>query len=236
MAPIFRLICLLISVGVLGGCAAGPAPLKIHDTPRESIWIMFDPHAGAGHSHPAEISTVQMAQVLSGIRVKSRDAFGLGGLLGKGSEGIRAFGARDITLLAQYLPEALRKASPKDVVTFYLTDLEPNVGRVVTSGGVFVRNGDLFFILANHRTALSAGTFEATAYELDARETPLFPMGRFRFTVGFTPNEAHIPNAHAKQRDAYDGYVDDSKLAVIALDRLAEPEHPAPAPAAPARP
>jgi hypothetical protein len=119
------------------------------------------------------------------------------------------------------------------VVTLYLADVDPHVGRVVTSGGVFVRNGDLFFILANHRTALSAGTFEATAYELDTRETPLFPMGRFRFTVGFTPNDARIPNDQAKQRDAYDGYVDESKLAVIALDRLSEPERPAPAPSGP---
>jgi hypothetical protein len=235
MRSISRLVRLLACAGALGGCATGPAPIVVYETPRELISIAFDARAGRGHSHPAEVSVAQMGQVLGGIRVSSRNPFGLSGALIKAGEEIRAFKPGDIALLARYLPEALRKASPKDIVTFHLIDLEPGAGKVVTSGGVFVRNGDLFFILANHRTAVSSGPYEGTAYEMDNRDQPLLPVARFRYTLEFVQKDARVTNAAAKKRDDYDGYVDESKLLVIELARLAADGRPAD-PASPAGP
>jgi hypothetical protein len=236
MRSVSRLVFLPACAVLLGGCAAGPAPIPIYDTPRAVITVAFDPRAGRGHSHPADISAVRMAQVLGGVRVSSRNPFGLTGALIKAGEAVRAFKPADVVLLTRYLTEALRKASPMDVATFYLADLEPGAGQVVTSGGVFVRNGDLFLILANHRTALTSGSVEATAYELDNRDQPLLPLARFRYTLEFTQQDALVPNRQAEERDDYGGYLDESKLLVIELARLAADDRPAAAPAAPARP
>ena len=132
-------------------CAASPAPIVLFDTPQESITLRFDPDAGSGHSHPATVTPEQMRQVLAGIYVTNRDSLGLGALLGKNGA-TPAFLASEIDTLAPFLSEALRKASAVDLAAFYLTIADPKWGRVVTSGGVFVREGLMTVIVANFRT------------------------------------------------------------------------------------
>jgi hypothetical protein len=201
-------------VVLMAGCSAAPAPVVIFDTPQQSITVRFDPNAGSGHSHPASVPPEQMRQVLIGVHVTNRDGLGLGGLLGKNGS-TPAFLTSEIDALAPFLSEALRKASTGDLAAFYLTSADPKWGRVVTSGGVFVREGLMTVIVANFRTPSSSAPYEATAYEMDNRDAPLMPIARYKFTVSFSPEDASVPKQALQRR-----YVDPAKMVVVDLHRL----------------
>lgn len=231
MSHLFSVGTVWVLAGLLvAGCTSTPAPIVIHEGPRTSIRLMFDPQAGTGHSHPTVITPEQIARLLRGVWVTKRDIVGMGLLAGE-PEGTPAFSPAETNTLATYLAEALGKASPKDMATFYLTMADPSGSRLVTSGGLFVRNGRLYFVLANFRTSPSSGQYE-TPYEIDSRDDPLLPIARYKFTVGFTPSHARIPNAHVRGKDGYERYLDESKLLVIDLKRLLEEAtSPSPRPA-----
>ena len=210
------------AVWTLAGCVAGPRPdpIIIHETPREIVALRYDARGGSGHSHPVPLAPARLAEVLSRVRVTPRDTLGLGGLFSK-DETFPAFTASEIAALAPPLAEALRKASPRDIVTFYLLSSDPRLGRLITSGGLFVREDNhLYLILANVRTSPSAGKNEGIAYEMDNRNDPLTPIARYRFTVSFDPEEARIANAIVKQSGEYNGYLDESKQLVVDLNRI----------------
>jgi hypothetical protein len=211
-------IALIVSLLVASGCATQPKPAVIYESPRLAVTVRADPQAGRGHDHPATISTEVMAKILKGIRITKRDPLGVGGLLSD-EEARPAFSPSEIAGLVPHLIEGLSKALPKDLVTFYLSTTEPGLGKVVTSGGLFVESGRLYLILVNARTPPSAGPFEGTAYELDSRDDPLFSIARYRFAVAFMPSEAMISHAQIGE-GIHDRYVDPAKLVVIDLARL----------------
>jgi len=203
------------------GCVTGPAPIVVYEDRQASVWLQFDPEAGTGHDHPASLAPEQMARILQGIRVIGRDVVGGFGLFGD-TKGSPAFSPSQMTMLAPYLSQAMKKASPHDMVTFYLIT---NGGGVrVTSGGLFHRTGRLYVILANAHTSPSSVQYENT-YEPNLRDQPLLPIARYKFEVSFEPADAWIPNSRAKTQDQYDrSYVDESKLLVVDLSHLpAEP-------------
>jgi hypothetical protein len=211
---------------LLWGCSTGPSPIVVYQDDRAQITLAMDPSAGSGHQHPYTMSAEQMAQILSGVWVKDRNAITGFGLF-KGAKGTPAFQGTLVPRLAEPLARALGRASPQDLVTFYVTQLDRSRGPVVTSGGVFVRNDRLYVMLANAHTMPSETSNDfSTAIELDNRDAPLEPIGRFHFTVGFSPAEAWIPYAEAKRQTGYEPYMDASKLLVIDLSRLAKPPAP----------
>jgi len=215
------------------GCAAGPVPIVVHETPQESVWLMVDPHAGNGHSHPASFTPEQLAVILSGLRVQGRDLIGGFGLLAE-RDGVPAFSSRESAMLAPHLAAALKHASPKDIATFYVIGHDQGQSKTVTSGGIFIRNGRLYVLLANARTAPGAVQYENT-YEIDTRDQPLLPIARFKFTAGFSPNDARVSNDQARSLDGYDSYLDEAKQVVVDLNRLFTQPLPLPAAGQPGR-
>lgn len=206
---------LLGLLGLAPGCAGWPAPIVIHETPHEAVWLKVEPRLGSGHDHPAVVSPVQIATALNGLRVTERDRLGLGALTTKDEDAKPPFTASEIASLAPYLSEALRKASPRDVATFYLVSSDPKLGRLITSGGLFVRGGRLIVILANARTPPSASPYEGMAYEIDNRDEPLLPVARYRFIVSFVPAEVRVPAGDVS-------YVDPARVVALDLGRLAK--------------
>jgi len=213
-----RTISLIITTLLAVGCATGPAPFVIYEDAQTSVWLKFDPESGSGHSHPASIAPEQIAKVLHGVWIVHRNVVTGFGLFSD-REGATVFSPSLIARLTPYLCTALKKASPKDIVTFYVVTGDPKLGKLVTSGGLFVRQDRLFFILANAHTSPSSVNYEST-YEFDDRNQPLLPLAHFKFTVGFSPKEAWIRNAKAKGTEGYERYLDESKLLVIDLPRL----------------
>ena len=217
---------LALSLSV-AGCVTEPAPIVVYEDKYDSFWIKYDPRAqGAGHSHPVTITPDQMAKVLGGVLVADRSQL-IGNIRGSEADWASAFTPMQIKTLAPQLSEALRKASPKDMATFYLTILDREHGRLVTSGGLFVRNKRLYFILANFRTMPSSKIYETT-YEIDTRSEPLLPIARFQFALGFRPKEAWIPNGEVRGKDGYEWYMDESKQVIIDLPRLFSETAPIP--------
>jgi len=191
----------------------------VYESRQVSVRLDFDPRAGAGHSHPVSLTPEQMATVLKGVRMRERDVVVGFGFLRDEDGGAPAFSTHEILVLAPHLAQAFAQASPKDLVTFSMVAHDPGRGPVVTSGGLFVRNGHLYVILANARTSPTAVQYENT-YEADLKDQPLLPIARFKFTAGFVPSEARLPLRAALEADGYPGYVDESKLIVLDLARL----------------
>lgn len=211
-------------ISALVGCALDPAPIIIHEEKPLSVWLQFDSSNGSGHSHPATLSQEQILAALRGIGVRHRNTLtGFGVLSDEDSS--PAFTPAEATLLAPYLREALAKASPKDMATFYALSRDFNKGELVTSGGMFVRGRHLYVIVANARTSPYSNQYE-NAHSVDTRDRPLIPIARYRFSATFSPEHAWVPNSQVRGRDGYDRYLDESKMVVIDLDRLAEPSHP----------
>lgn len=214
---------MLLVAGILtllmAGCATEPAPIVIYEDKYDSVWIKYDPRAkGAGHSHPVTMTPDQMAKILGGVLVADRSQI-IGTIKGDENDWTPAFTPIQIKTLAPLLTESLRKASTRDMATFYLTIPDREHGKLITSGGLFVRNGRLYFILANFRTMPSSKIYETT-YEIDVRNEPLLPIARFQFAVGFRPKEAWIPNEEVRGKDGYEWYMDESKMVIIDLTRL----------------
>lgn len=224
-----------LALAVLAGCVTEPAPIVIHEDKRDTIWLKFDPESGTGHSHPYQITPDQMARVLSGLYVQHRDVVGGFGLFFGDKEGAPAFSATQITVIAPLLSTALRKASPKDMATFYLLTGDKDLGKLVTSGGLFVRDGRMYVIVANVHTSPSSVQYENT-YEIDTHDEPLLPIARKKFVVGFSPKRAWVPNRELRGKDGYERYVDESKLVIVDLQKLFAQADPDPAQAKPATP
>ncbi len=223
-----RLACVLAGLWI-GGCTAGPPPIVIYEDAQTSVSLMFDPESGSGHNHPASITSEQMATILRGIHAKGRDIVVGFGLL-RNAHGAPAFLPREVVLLAPKLSQALQKASPKDLATFYIVSNDPDQGLVITSGGVFVRNQRLYVILANVRTTPYSVQYENN-YTPNLRDQPLLPIARFKFTAEFVPPDVKIPYAKAYREDGYERYLDESKVLVLDLPRVfAQTGAPAAAP------
>jgi hypothetical protein len=180
---------LMIGSLLLGGCGLAPEPIPIYEDARVLVRLLYDPQAGTGHSHPATLTSEQIAAALQGARIQNRDALGLGGLFREAGSA-PAFSAGEIAVLARHLAAALRKASPKDLATFYLATMDPALGRLVTSGGLFVRQGKLYLILANARTSPTSGTSRScpscrsSSWPDSTRRRPGFPTGRSGAVTG----------------------------------------------------
>lgn len=200
------------------GCLTTPQPIVISQTTGQLIELRYDAKAGKGHSHPASLTPTQMTAILKGIQIHDRDLVGTAGFL-MGSESVSAFTDKDVAELVPPLIAGLAKASSVDLVTFYLTQRSSSRAPLITSGGIFVRNQHLYLILANARTSPSSIQYETT-YRPDSQSDPLLPIARFKFMAGFVPADWRIVTADAKQLDDWDGYLDESKVAVLDLDRI----------------
>lgn len=199
-------------------CVGVPQPITIHDSQALLVELAYDPRAGHGHSHPATVTAAQLTAMLRGVRLHGRDVMGTFGLLAD-ERNSPAFAERDIAMLVPHLLAGLAKASPMDIVTFHLTQRDINGASLITSGGLFQRNRRLYLLLANARTSPASLQYETT-YEPDSRANPLVPITRFKFMTSFVPADWRVPTSEAKKLDGWAGYLDESKVVVIDLDRI----------------
>lgn len=202
------------------GCLATPQPIVISQTTGQVVEVRYDARAGKGHSHPRALTVSQITSILKGVQIHDRDLVGTAGLL-MGSDAVPAFTDKDVAALAPHLVAGLAKASPVDLVSFYLAQRGSNRAPLITSGGVFIRNQRLYLILANARTSPSSIQYENT-YETNSLSNPLLPIARFKFVAGFVPADWRVVTSDAKRLDEWDGFLDESKVLVIDLARVTQ--------------
>jgi hypothetical protein len=197
-----RLPCLVrgarwsVAVGLLGLLAACTnshlVTLTIVETPSRYVRLAVDRTVSldSGFSHPASLPPETMAAILSGLVVVEKGPR-LPWPLGEGrAPRPSAFDREDIRFWAPVLAQALEKATPEEIVTFYQSDTVSATRRDVTSGGVFVKDRLLYIMLSNYRSPSEFMADIGTADTMDDRRYPLKSIGPHRFTLQFEPESA----------------------------------------------
>jgi hypothetical protein len=205
-----------VCVLMLVGCSSPPPPRTLYQDPTTLIRLHVDERTPPVHTHPAQISTEQIAEVLRGIRVVARKGVMWSMVLGE-PQANPAFSPVEIQTLAPKLSRALAQAKPDELVTFYHRVSDASLGLGITSGGLFVQDDHLYFVLANNRTMPSEGMSENRVHEIDPIDSPLLPISRSSFRVAFAPATAAVPSDEWHDWP----YVDQGRIVVIDLPQLA---------------
>ncbi len=209
---------LVVWVASLGfsGCSTTPPPRPFYQDPATTIKFEQDEHARQPHAHPANVAPDVMAEVLRGVQTVSRQGMFKSLYLNKADQGA-AFSNLEIRLLAPQLSAALKQVKPDELVTFYRRISDENVGLGITSGGLFVQDQQLYFVLANSRTLPTSGMGQNMVYALDPIDTPLLPIARIDFKAAFTPATALV---REEDRISWP-YIDEGRILAIDLKQLA---------------
>lgn len=213
------LLCILALCSV-AACSNTPPPRPFYEDSLTSIKLQHDEHAKRPHTHPATVSPEIMSQILSGVRAVSRQGMFRSIVLGTPDQS-PAFSASEIYGLAPKLSQALAQAKPEELVTFYRRVSDENVGLGITSGGLFVQDEHLYFVLANDRTLPTSGMNQNMVYALDPIDTPLLPISRTDFKTAFTPGTALV---REEDRISWP-YIDEGRILAIDLEQLARDTH-----------
>jgi hypothetical protein len=189
----FRQRWLSFAVVAFVGCTQSQfTTYSIYDTPKGFVRLEVDRtlEAGGGHSHPADISTEQMAEVLRGIvvlepltRVPIYDDLSI-------PRRHRAFPEDAVEFWAPLLTLALRTATPEELVTFYESTRVSGTRREVTSGGLFVDGEELHIVLSNIRSSTHYMADIGVADTEDDRLTPMRSIAPQRGKLAFSPESA----------------------------------------------
>ena len=185
--------CRLLLALLVAGCAVPQVPARvIYEDPVNFVRLEPDPTVLAEapktqHSHPAAISPSQMAEVLKGLAVRDRRIPVQVWISGEAPlEPV--FNEDEIALLAPRLAEALARAKPDERVTFYLSQPQTSIKREITSGGLYLREANLHFILGNWRIIYGIPAY-GMVYDRRYPTRPTAPKGVELF---FEPADAMV--------------------------------------------
>jgi hypothetical protein len=146
----------------------------------------------SAHAHPKAMRTEDVARILGGISVKE-DRIWLQRWLQGEAPLMPAFRPEELALLSQQISEAFALARPDERVTFYLSQPQTSVKRVITTGGVYVHGTELHFILGNWQVLYGIPTY-GMIYD---RRYPMRPTATKGFYLFFDPGEATITQRHS---------------------------------------
>jgi Short C-terminal domain len=108
-----------------------------------------------GYQHPATLTQEDLEKILSSIYIKRpKTLLGLLIPILGSKDREPAFSPDEIQFLSKQLQKALAVAKPYQRVTFFLKRPHGMWRQEITSGALFVREGQLYFILANDRAML----------------------------------------------------------------------------------
>lgn len=188
----------------LTACQHHPLPTAtLYDEPSRFVRIEVTPSVGGGHSHPATITTEELIEILSGVKIKEPPRLIAALSLESSPEESRprpAFTEAEIRLFAPLLVEGLRKAKAEEIVTFGQTNQRSGLlekitsgGMFITSGGVFIDGDELHLILGNYRSPTHSAPDPGVGAALDGRSAPLQPIAPQQTTLYFEPATAVAP-------------------------------------------
>ena len=207
---------------ILVGCAIPQVPSHpIYEDPVNFVRLEKDARVLAEwppsrHRHPAQVSAQDMAKVLRGFSVKVHRITLQRWFLGE-SVWEPVFREEEIQLLAPALAEGMRKAAPDERLTFYLSQPITSMKREITSGGLFVREDGVHFILGNHRFMYGIPAY-GMVYDKRYPMAPTAPKG---LDLAFHPSDAMVKPVRPIIDDIF-GMVDDE--VILDLAKIQAPE------------
>ncbi len=199
------------------GCATPPLySYLVYENPttfvrlESSPWVDTDlPHTW--NAHPTTLSRRQIYNALEGLRVREHRATPIKWVRGE-AEVEPAFRKDEIELLLPRLIEGLELAVPQELVTFYVSHPLNATKREVTSGGLYIFEGQLHIILSNYR-AVYAIPPAGLIYD---RRYPLFSLGPLGVDVFYETKGEEI--VWAKEEGLFDAIFGDERSGEIVLD------------------
>ena len=173
------------------GCAIPQVPARIvYEDPVNYVRLEEEPNflpewPPTHHSHPASIGPETIRQLLQGLMIQEHRIWLQKWLQGE-APFQAAFQEEEGALLAAHISEALAEAKPDERVTFYLSQPQASTKRVVTSGGLYMKDHELHLILGNWQIVYGIPTY-GMIYD---RRYPMRPTAAKGFDLFFQPHEA----------------------------------------------
>jgi len=196
---LFTLAFLLLPFALLlTACAIPMVPYRaVYEDPVNYVRLEVDDAVlpewpPSAHAHPKAMRAEDVAHILGGISVKE-DRIWLQRWLQGEAPLMPAFRPEELALLSQQISEAFALARPDERVTFYLSQPQTSVKRVITTGGVYVHGTELHFILGNWQVLYGIPTY-GMIYD---RRYPMRPTAAKGFYLFFDPGEATITQRHS---------------------------------------
>jgi len=183
---------------LLAGCAIPIVPYRaVYEDPVNYVRLERDetvlPEWPPGaHAHPKAMSAEDVSRILGGISVKEHRIWLQRWLQGEAPL-IPAFRPEERVLLSQQIAAAFAEAKPDERVTFYLSHPQTSVKRIITTGGLYVHDTELHFILGNWQVIYGIPTY-GMIYD---RRYPMRPTAAKGFDLFFEPGEAIITQRHS---------------------------------------
>lgn len=180
------------------GCAIPIVPYRaVYEDPVNYVRLEMDDAVlpewpPSAHAHPKAMRAEDVARILGGISVKEHRIW-IQKLLQGEAPLMPAFRPEELVLLSQQIAEAFALAQPDERVTFYLSQPQTSVKRVITTGGLYVHGTELHFILGNWQIVYGIPTY-GMIYD---RRYPMRPTAAKGFYLFFDPGEAVITQRHS---------------------------------------
>ena len=146
----------------------------------------------SAHAHPKSMRAEDVARILAGISVKEHRIWIQKWLQGEAPL-IPVFRPEELALLSQQVAEAFAVAKPDERVTFYLSQPQTSVKRIITTGGVYLHGTELHFILGNWQVLYGIPAY-GMIYD---RRYPMRPTTAKGFNLFFDPSEATVIQQHS---------------------------------------
>lgn len=178
---------------LLSACAIPMVPYRaVYEDPVNYVRLEVDDSvlpewAPSAHVHPKAFRPEDVSRILSGISVKERRIWLQRWLQGDAPL-VPAFRPEELALLSQQIAEAFSEARPDERVTFYISQPQTSVKRIITTGGLYIHGTELHFILGNWQVLYGIPTY-GMIYD---RRYPMRPTVAKAFDVYFEPAEATI--------------------------------------------
>ena len=187
------LLCVLFA-----GCAIPVLPYRtVYEDPVNYVRLEVDDAVlpewpPSAHAHPKAMGAEEISRILSGISVKEHRVWLQRWLQGEAPL-MPAFRPEELALLSRQIAEAIAVAKPGERVTFYLSQPQTSVKRIITTGGLYVHSTELHFILGNWQIVYGIPTY-GMIYD---RRYPMRPTAAKGFDLFFEPSEATIAQQHS---------------------------------------
>jgi hypothetical protein len=194
----FHVVPGVLLCALLVGCAIPIVPYRaVYEDPVNYVRLEVDNTVlpewpPSAHAHPKAMPAEDVARILGGISVKEHRIWLQKWLQGEAPL-TPAFRPEELALLSQQIAEAFALARPHERVTFYLSQPQTSVKRVITTGGLYIHGSELHFILGNWQIVYGIPTY-GMIYD---RRYPMRPTAAKGFFLFFDPGEATIRQRHS---------------------------------------
>ena len=208
---------LIVFAGVFPGCASPHFySYLVYENPTSFVRLEFSPWVDIDlpqtwNAHPSTLSRRQMYEALQGLRVREHRPAPIIWFSGM-AEMEPLFREEEIELLLPKLIEGLELAVPQELVTFYVSHPVNATKREVTSGGLYVTEGQLHIILSNYRVIY---VVPAAGLIYD-RRYPLFSLSPSAVDILYKAEEEEL--VFSKEEGLFENILGDERNGEIVLD------------------